>query len=131
MLGEATEATNEMQAGDNALGSFKLSLIVPGLSKCGTSTLCAMLAQHPQIAFSNPKEPLFFCNSDYENLWSYYFSVFPPPNDRLVFGEGSDLACLARPYRRQQILDTHQLLPRRNPRRASAGDFPGGFIQQS
>lgn len=48
-----------------------------------------MLSQHPRIAFSNPKEPLFFNIEDFENHWDTYYSAFPPPDEQRIFGEGT------------------------------------------
>jgi len=35
---------------------------VPGFPRCGTTSLCAYLAAHPEICFSKPKEPHYFSN---------------------------------------------------------------------
>jgi hypothetical protein len=35
---------------------------VIGAAKCGTSSLAAYLQQHPEVHFSEPKEPNFFCD---------------------------------------------------------------------
>ena len=36
------------------------NLFVPGTHKAGTTFLCSHLAEHPQICFAKPKEPMFF-----------------------------------------------------------------------
>jgi hypothetical protein len=70
---------------------FTLSFIVPGISKCGTTTLCAMLAGHPQIFIPNVKEPNYFAmpadNRDHE----HYIGLFSNAGPRQVIGEGSQL----------------------------------------
>lgn len=37
---------------------------VIGAQKAGTTTLCSVLAEHPEVRFSRPKEPMFFCRDD-------------------------------------------------------------------
>lgn len=37
---------------------------VIGAQKAGTTTLCSVLAAHPEVRFSRPKEPMFFCRDD-------------------------------------------------------------------
>lgn len=39
---------------------------VVGAMKSGTTTLCAILDEHPDIYISKPKEPLFF---DRDDVW--------------------------------------------------------------
>jgi hypothetical protein len=39
---------------------MKIDFMVPGISKCGTTTLCHLLAEHPQIFVPPEKEPHFF-----------------------------------------------------------------------
>lgn len=67
------------------------NFLVVGAQKCGTSYLCAMLARHPYVFHSNPKEPLFFqklglMSSDFEAYLSTYFAE--AGNEPWV-GEGS------------------------------------------
>lgn len=38
---------------------FHLDFLVPGISKCGTTSLCALLNQHPHLFIPEEKEPLF------------------------------------------------------------------------
>lgn len=52
--------------------------MILGAMKSGTSTLFHLLAQHPEICGSKPKEPEFFSNQinrtevvDYNDLWSF------------------------------------------------------------
>ncbi|HET8710753.1 MAG TPA: sulfotransferase [Spongiibacteraceae bacterium] len=89
MLATTVPETDKTGVMDNKVDDFNLSFIVAGFSKCGTTSLCTMLAQHPQVAFSNPKEPLFFIRDDFEKHWDIYHSVFPPPDANRFFGEGS------------------------------------------
>ncbi len=67
-----------------------LDFVVAGFSKCGTTALCAMLDNHPNI-FIPPrfKEPRFFNRANYALHWSSYRDLFytAPADARL--GEGS------------------------------------------
>jgi hypothetical protein len=78
-----------MQIKTKTIDPFKLSLVVAGFSKCGSTTLCSALAQHPGIAFSNPKELQFFNRADFEEHWDYYYAAFPAWNENQLFAEGS------------------------------------------
>lgn len=76
-----------------------LDFLVPGMSKCGTTTLCALLNQHPQLFLPNERvrgpdrerkfESSFFCNDDYENRWSDYSALFAGAPAGSLLGEGS------------------------------------------
>jgi hypothetical protein len=46
--------------GDTAPGRKLRSLFVLGAPRCGTTFVSRLLARHPQICFSKPKEPHFF-----------------------------------------------------------------------
>jgi hypothetical protein len=65
-----------------------------GAPKCGTTSLAKHLSEHPEISFSDPKEPHFF-SPDYpfgpsglESLEDY-LDFFPEKVDARRFGEGS------------------------------------------
>jgi hypothetical protein len=65
-----------------------------GAPKCGTTSLALHLSEHPEIAFSDPKEPHYF-SSDYPfgppTLTSLenYLHCFKPTEQTRMFGEGS------------------------------------------
>jgi hypothetical protein len=67
---------------------MKVGFMIIGAMKCGTSSLAHMLALHPDICFSKPKEPQFF--SDHHD-WRYrldqYHSHFT--KSAKLYGEGS------------------------------------------
>jgi hypothetical protein len=71
------------------------NLFVVGTHKSGTTFLCDMLADHPDIAFTRPKEPFFFNRDDvtpqaYETYLSDYFSAAEIKKKRArFFAEGS------------------------------------------
>ncbi|HEY0980774.1 MULTISPECIES: sulfotransferase family protein [unclassified Schlesneria] len=72
---------------------MKIDFIVPGFSKCGTTSLCAMLAEHPEIGIPNPhdaimKEPSFFAN-EYHRGWDSYWKLFDGVAEKRLHGEGS------------------------------------------
>jgi hypothetical protein len=69
--------------------NFNIDFMVPGMSKCGTTTFCSMLAQHPQVFIPAEKEPLLFINENYESSLEWYVNLFrDAPKDALL-GEGS------------------------------------------
>ena len=64
------------------------SFLVLGAPKCGTSSLCHYLAQHPQVYLAPEKEPRFF-DAEYERGLDYYWSrYFPGWSGQAVAGEG-------------------------------------------
>lgn len=66
----------------------KPDFLVLGAAKCGTTSLCAALARHPDVRLSDPKEPVFF-EREYERgldyYWEHYFSGW---RGEPVVGEG-------------------------------------------
>ncbi|MGQ9673139.1 MAG: sulfotransferase family protein [Candidatus Aminicenantales bacterium] len=79
--------------------------LVVGAARSGTSTLCSLLARHPQVFFPAEKEPMFF--SVYGLDWHYldsrtgkplefvienldgYLELFKPATQDQLLGEGS------------------------------------------
>ncbi len=51
------------------------NFLILGAAKCGTTSLCAYLDQHPDVFFSTPKEPTFF-EAEYERGLEYYCSRY-------------------------------------------------------
>lgn len=74
---------------------WKPNLFVVGAAKCGTTSLCHYLGQHPDIFFSRPKEPLFFCSDQvHREPWresdpERYRALFEPGAGLRWRGEGS------------------------------------------
>lgn len=70
------------------------SFFLIGAPKCGTTSLAKHLSAHPEISFSDPKEPHFF-SPDYPfgpsglNSVDDYLGLFPGKPDARRFGEGS------------------------------------------
>jgi hypothetical protein len=66
---------------------------VIGAPKSGTTSLAAYLADHPNVSFSNLKEPFFFStdlHSCFDGMTSEeYLSLFPAKTDKCLRGEAS------------------------------------------
>ncbi|MDY7108462.1 MAG: sulfotransferase [Planctomycetota bacterium] len=67
---------------------MKPNFLVIGAGKSGTTSLCAQLAQHPDVFICEPKEPGFF-DVRYHRGWSWYESLFEPGRDCAARGEGT------------------------------------------
>lgn len=68
---------------------IKIDFLVPGFSKCGTTTLCALLAQHPGIYIPELKEPWYFSSDDFPAKQADYIQHFSPALPGQLLGEGS------------------------------------------
>jgi len=73
----------------------KPNFFIVGAPKCGTTALCEYLKDHPQVLFSEPKEPKFF-NTDFHESHRYaltmkqYLRCFKEDmNEYTAVGEGS------------------------------------------
>ena len=67
---------------------MKVDFFVAGFSKCGTTTLYAMLGEHPDIFVPEAKEPNFFAQS-YHYGWAWYAKFFAEARPGQRCGEGS------------------------------------------
>ncbi|MEL7251465.1 MAG: sulfotransferase [Bacteroidota bacterium] len=67
-----------------------LDFVVAGFSKCGTTALCSLLAEHPNV-FMPPrfKEPRFFNRPDFALYWNWYRDLFYTAPATALLGEGS------------------------------------------
>tara|TARA_R110001599_G_scaffold145321_1_gene327605 strand:- start:56733 stop:57593 length:861 start_codon:yes stop_codon:yes gene_type:complete len=68
---------------------ISIDFLVPGFSKCGTTTLCALLAQHPDIYIPELKEPWYFSSNDFPARQADYVQHFSPALPGQLLGEGS------------------------------------------
>lgn len=68
---------------------FHLDFLVPGISKCGTTTLCALLSHHPRVFIPDEKEPLFFIHADHLQRLDGYVGLFRQAPADALWGEGS------------------------------------------
>ena len=68
-----------------------INYLVIGAPKCGTTTLCKLLGEHPDIFITNPKEPQFFCPKNFlkRRDWKWYLELFKDVTTETVIGEGS------------------------------------------
>ena len=68
---------------------MKVDFMIIGAMKCGTSSLSSLLAEHPDISFSQPKEPSFFSDvPDWRSSLGQYHDLFRHKEAK-IFGEGS------------------------------------------
>ncbi len=66
------------------------NFIVIGSMKSGTTTLCHLLGQHPDVFMSEPKEVEYFCKDEiYAKGWDWYMSLFAGAKNKSAVGEGS------------------------------------------
>lgn len=66
------------------------SFIVIGAAKCGTTSMCELLGQHPDVFLTNPKEPHFFSRiTTFEHSRPWYESLFRDAGGHRAVGEGS------------------------------------------
>ena len=71
----------------------KPDFFIVGAPKCGTTALAEYLRQHPDVFFSDPKEPCYFCNDfprkRYVESESDYTALFRKAKSGSILGEGS------------------------------------------
>jgi hypothetical protein len=63
--------------------------IVIGAPKCGTSSLCDLLGQHPDVFMSEPKEIHYFGRDDEKKTPAWYRAHFDAAAGKKAVGEGS------------------------------------------
>ncbi len=68
---------------------IKIDFLVPGFSKCGTTTLCVLLAQHPEIYIPELKELWYFSSENFPAQQADYIQHFSPALPGQLLGEGS------------------------------------------
>ena len=69
------------------------NFLVAGVQKSGTSFLCSILARHPSVFHTTPKEPMFFQRDDIttEGFASYLQAFYGTAGDQPRVGEGSTI----------------------------------------
>ena len=60
------------------------NLFITGFQKCGSSTLFALLSQHPEITPSKPKETFYLSDKAYEN-YDFQKSIYNPDSTWNMF----------------------------------------------
>ena len=71
---------------------FKVDFFIVGFPKCGTTSLAPYLGQHPNICFSDPKEPYYFTDIEYDKgikTLSDYKNIFKEDREHKKLGEGT------------------------------------------
>lgn len=69
---------------------YLCNLILPGAGKSGTSSLHVMLGKHPQLSFSDPKEPQHFSFDPlYKGGPDTHNAMFSRNDEVIYFGESS------------------------------------------
>ena len=67
----------------------KIDFLVPGFSKCGSTTLCALIAQHPELFIPEIDEPWYFSALRYAERAEEYNALFDRARPGQKLGEGS------------------------------------------
>ena len=70
---------------------MKIDFLVPGINKCGTTTLCYLLGEHPQVFIPEMKEPHHFNRLDVVEHRPAYERLFSPAQPGQLLGEGSQM----------------------------------------
>ena len=70
---------------------MNIDFLVPGISKCGTTTLCYLLGEHPQIFIPAIKEPHHFNRADMVENRAEYEALFREAQAGQLLGEGSQM----------------------------------------
>ena len=92
------------------------NFLVIGSPKCATTAICKHLQNHPEVCFSKPKEPFFFCWDKNYNLGEdWYRSCFSHANGEPAIGEGTTHYALVGNYpvvidRIQSLLNTPKII---------------------
>ena len=69
--------------------SVKIDFLVPGFSKCGTTTLCTLLDRHPGVFIPKRKELWYFSADNFDSKHRHYEEHFAPSTADQLKGEGS------------------------------------------
>jgi Sulfotransferase domain len=74
----------------SAVGTkVKIDFVVAGFSKCGSTTLCALLDLHPDIYIPPIKEPWYFCHKEFETQHAHYDGHYAAAEEHQKKGDGS------------------------------------------
>ena len=68
----------------------KIDFIVPGFSKCGTTTLCALLDLHPRVFIPEIKEPWYFSHPEFETQHEHYDEHYQDAREGQLLASGED-----------------------------------------
>jgi Sulfotransferase domain len=67
---------------------MNIDFVIPGFSKCGTTTLCDLIGSHPDIFIPAVKEPGYFAEN-FSRGWEWYCESFTDVGSEKLRGEGS------------------------------------------
>lgn len=67
------------------------TFLVIGAAKCGTTSVCDILSEHPEVFVTTPKEPYFFVRDPLDEWLPWYKSLFDGAEGYEAAGEGSIL----------------------------------------
>ena len=91
-----------------AVRNKTLDFAIIGVGKSGTTSLAGLLAQHPDIAVTDPKEPWFFDSEDYHRGMAWYWQRYLGHHrDELRVGEATSHTLYV-PYAAQRL---HRVAP--------------------
>lgn len=66
-----------------------IDFMVAGFSKCGTTSLCDALLQHPDIFIPDVKEPRYFSSANFEKRHKTFARMYAPARPGQKLGDGS------------------------------------------
>ncbi len=67
----------------------RIDFMVAGFAKCGTTSVCAALARHPDIFMSDVKEPRYFSSREFDQRHRYYEKLYENAKPGQKLGDGS------------------------------------------
>lgn len=97
------------------------TFLVIGASKCGTTSVCEILSEHPEVFMTDPKEPHCFRFNEFQEWLPWYEELFDGAESCKAAGEGSvsytlpDKAEIAARRIRQLIPDCRLIYMVRHP----------------
>lgn len=65
------------------------TFLVIGASKCGTTSVCDILSEHPEVFVTDPKEPHYFVFDQFDEWLLWYEGLFEGAGAYTAAGEGS------------------------------------------
>ena len=103
------QSVKPLREADCARPIPKTDFFIIGTAKCGSTTLAAALAGHPDCCHSAPKEPNFF-SLNFELGWDWYRGTFAHYDGEQVVGEAS-VSYTHTPFRANAAPRIHQYNP--------------------